>query len=145
VVVWNITDSANQDLLCYTVDSGAITAKTDVVTNATDDCGLAAISIDLQTGYWWVFYGGPSTGGSTWNSAMRIYCKVSKNSGATWGPETKLTNLPYAIGAIWTTPRFSSAFGPPPVAFHMDTAAVDNIAVNVSHPRQRAQHQMFGG
>lgn len=107
VVAWNATDAANQDLLCWTVDSGAITAKTDVVTNATDDCGLAAITIDLQTGYWYVFYGGPSTGGSTWNSSMHIYMKVSTDQGSTWGPETLVDQaaVGFSLQSIIACPR----------------------------------------
>lgn len=106
LVAWNANDAANQDLLCWTVDSGAITAKTDVVTNATDDCGLCAISIDLQTGYWWAFYGGKSDGSETWNTAMHIYYKVSKDSGSTWGAETLLDiGSTFTLTMLYACPR----------------------------------------
>jgi hypothetical protein len=146
LVAWSNVDTLNADLRCWTVDAGAISeTSTNVVLNSTDDQGLAAIALDTTTGKWWVFYVGASGGSETFKTSVNIYCKVSSDSGSTWGPETKLTNLPYAIGSIWTTPTFSSAFGPPPVAFHMDTAAVDAVAVNVAIPTMRAQHQMYGG
>lgn len=129
VVAWNATDAANQDLLCWTVDSGAITAKTDVVTNATDDCGLAAISIDLQTGYWYVFYGGPATGGSTWNTAMHIYYKVSTDSGTTWGSENLLdTGSTFTLRTLYTCPRLY--VGPPVAAWVVD-AQTDDLKFSV--------------
>jgi hypothetical protein len=139
VVAWNNTDSANQDLLCWTVDSGAITAKTDVVTNATDDCGLCAISIDTQTGYWWCFYGGPSTGTSTWNTAMRIYYKVSTDSGSTWGPETLLDNAPaaFTLRMLYTCPRIVK--GPVVAAWVVDAQA-DDIKMSVEMVEPRATY-----
>jgi hypothetical protein len=139
VVAWNATDAANQDLLCWTVDSGAITAKTDVVTNATDDCGLCAVSIDLQTGWWYVFYGGPSTGTSTWNTAMRIYYKVSKDSGSTWGPETKIDNAvaAFTLRMLYACPRLY--LGPPVVAWYRD-ANSDDIQMSVEMVEPRATY-----
>lgn len=129
VVAWNATDAANQDLLCWTVDSGAITAKTDVVTNATDDCGLAAVSIDTVTGYWYVFYGGPSTGGSTWNTAMHIYYKVSTDSGTTWGPETLLDiGGTFTLRHLYTCPRLVAG---PPVAAWIRDAQTDDLMISV--------------
>jgi hypothetical protein len=141
VVVWNATDAASQDLLCYTVDAGAITAKTDVVTNATDDCGLCAVSIDLQTGYWYVFYGGPSTGTSTWNTAMRIYYKVSKDSGSTWGPETKIDNsvAAFTLRMLYTCPRLY--LGPPVVAWLRD-ANTDDVQISVEMVEPKATYQL---
>ena len=145
LVAWSNVDSANADLRCWTVDASTITeTSTNVVLNSTDDQGLTAFALDTATGDWWVFYVGASGGAETFKTAVNIYCKVSKDSGATWGPETKLTNQVHSIGAIWTTPRFSSAFGPPVVAYHADTT-VDLIAVNVPLPSRRAQHQMYGG
>lgn len=141
VVVWNATDAANQDLLCYTVDSGAITAKTDVVTNATDDCGLCSIQIDLQTGYWYVFYGGPSTGTSTWASAMHIYMKVSQDQGTTWGPETLVdTHAPaFALQTIYTVPRLY--VGPWLVAYGHSANTFD-LSCNVDRTVPAAAYAM---
>jgi hypothetical protein len=140
VVAWNATDAANQDLLCWTVDSGAITAKTDVVTNATDDCGLAAISIDLQTGYWHVFYGGPSTGGSTWPTAMHVYMKVSTDQGTTWGPETLVDTHPLAFDMrnIHTCPRLYS--GQYVVAYVNTGTIVRQLYINVDRTVPRAAY-----
>lgn len=128
VVCWNAIDAANQDLLGWTVTESAITAFTTTpVLNATDDCGLAAIAIDTVAGYWWIFYGGKSDGSETFLTSINIYCKCSKDSGATWGPETKLTTLAADITWLVTCPRF---FGPPLVAYHNDIA-LDELMINV--------------
>lgn len=137
VVAWNATDAANQDLLCWTVDSGAITAKTDVVTNATDDCGLCAISIDLQTGYWWVFYGGPSSGSSTWPTAMHIYCRVSTDSGTSWGPETLVdVGSTFTLRMLYAVPRLY--LGTPVVAWVADATNTDDLRISVDRTVPRA-------
>jgi hypothetical protein len=141
LVVWNATDAANQDLLCYTVDSGAITAKTDVVTNATDDCGLCAVSLDTQTGYWHVFYGGKSDGSETWNTALNIYMKTSKDSGSTWGPETLVNTggTAFTLRNLITCPRLIS--GPPVVAWVRD-AQVDDLIISVDRTEPHAAYQL---
>lgn len=137
LVVWNATDAANQDLLCYTVEAGAITAKTDVVTNATDDCGLCAITIDGQTGYWHVFYGGPSTGTGTWNTAMHIYTKVSRDAGTTWGPETLVDiGSTFTLRHLYTTNWLYS--GAPVVAWVRDGAQADDLLISVDRTVPRA-------
>lgn len=138
VVAWSATDAASQDLRCWTVDASTITAKTDVVANATDDCGLCAIGIDTATGYWHVFYGGKSDGSETWNTALNIYTKVSRDSGSTWGPETKMTESTADASTLrWliTCPRFTK---PPIFAFVRDGAVVDDLRVNVDMIEPRA-------
>jgi len=128
VIAWNGVDTANQDLLGWTVTESAITAfTTSVVLNATDDCALAALGIDTSTGYWWAFYAGKSDGSETWLTSVNIYCKCSTDSGATWGPETKLTTGAYDITWLTTCPRF---FGPPFFAYHNDIA-LDELMINV--------------
>jgi len=89
LVAWTASDLLNSDLLCWTVTESAITAKTDVVTNSTDDQGGCVISLDTATGYWYAFYGGQSDGSDTYFTAMNFYYKVSTDSGATWGAETE--------------------------------------------------------
>jgi hypothetical protein len=145
LVAWSAVDLANADLRCWTVDSGAITEVTNVVLNSTDDQGLAAIAIDTATGHWWVFYAGASGGSETFLTSVNIYCKVSTDSGTTWGPETKITTAPFDITWLCTTPRFNSAYGPPVVCYHNDTAAVDEIIVNCGMKNRRAQHMLAGG
>jgi hypothetical protein len=136
LVVWNATDAASQDLLCYTVTNSAITAKTDVVANATDDCGLCAISIDAVSGWWYVFYGGPSTGGSTWNTAMHVYMKVSKDGGSTWGPETLVDiGSAFTIRHLYTCPWLYK--GQPVVAWVVD-AQNDDLKISVDRTTPRA-------
>ncbi len=145
LVAWSAVDTANAGLRCWTVDSGTITEVTNVVLNSTDDQGLAGIALDTATGYWWVFYAGKSDGSETFNTSVNIYCKVSTDSGSTWGPETLITTAPLDIMWLCTTPRFNSAFGPPMVCYHNDTAVIDEIMVNCSLPIRRAQHMLAGG
>lgn len=131
VVAWNGVDTANQDLLGWTVTESAITAfTTPVVLNATDDCALCGIGIHTGTGDWYVVYAGISTGGETWLTSVNLYYKVSTDDGATWGPETRLTNEARDITWLVTKPRFTGAFT---VAYHVDTT-IDLINVNVPLP-----------
>jgi hypothetical protein len=110
LVAWNGVDAANQDLKCWTVTEAAITAKTDVVLNGTDDQGLAAIGIDEGTGYWWVAYAGKSDGSETWTTSLNVYCKVSQDGGTTWGPESLRTPFLANRQNICTAPRFRGDF-----------------------------------
>lgn len=139
VIAWNATDAANQDLLCWTVTASAITAKTDVVTNGTDDQGLAAIGIDTVTGYWYAFYAGKSDGSETWNTDINVYYKVSQDSGSTWGAETRLTQSgqTYSIINVYCVPRFAGKFA---VAWLHDHSIHDRqmITVPVSQPRTQS-------
>lgn len=146
LIAWNGGDTANADLKCWTVDGGAITACTDVVTNGTDDQGLAAIAIDTATGYWHVFYAGKSDGSETFLTAVNIYTKVSMDSGTTWGPETLVTTMAKNIKWLCSAPRFSGIYGAPSVMYHNDQSATnDEIIINVPLPRRRASHQLYGG
>ena len=145
LVAWSAVDTANADLRCWTVDASTITEVTNVVLNSVDDQGLAGIAIDTATGHWWVFYAGASDGSETFLTSVNIYCKVSQDGGSTWGPETRITTLPADITWLCTTPRFSSAFGPPMVCYHNDTAVIDEIMVNSNLPIRRATHQLLGG
>lgn len=129
LIAWNGVDTANADLLGWTVTESAITAfTTSVVLNGTDDQGLAAISIDTSTGYWWAYYGGKSDGSETFLTSINIYCKCSKDSGATWGPETLLTTRAADITWLIACPRLYS--GPPLVMYHNDIA-LDELLINV--------------
>ena len=134
VVAWNGIDTANADLTCWTVTESAVTAKTDVVTNSTDDQALAAVCLDLQTGYWHVFYAGISSGGETWLTSVNIYRKTSTDGGTTWGPETLMTETARDITWLITCPQLYS--GKPIAAFHSDVS-LDELYVNVdiSQPR----------
>lgn len=144
LVAWSAVDTVNADMRCWTVDSGAITEVTNVVLNSTDDQGLAGIALDTATGNWWVFYAGASGGSETFLTSVNIYCKVSTDSGTTWGPETLLTNSAKDRTWLCTSPRFSSAFGPPVVCYHVDEV-IDSIQINVPLPNRRASHQLIGG
>lgn len=142
VVVWNAIDGASADLTCWTVTESAITAKTDVVANGTDDQALAGICLDLQTGYWWVFYAGKSDGSENWLTSVNIYCKVSTDQGATWGPETRMTNVARDISWLITEPRLY--LGRPTVIFNND-ATPDELMCSQYIQQPQASHQLVGG
>jgi hypothetical protein len=140
MVAWSATDAASQDLRCWTVQAGSVTEVTNVVADATDDCGLAAISIDLTTGDWYVFYGGPSTGGGTWNTAMHIYYKVSTDDGTTWGAETLLdTGATFTLRHLVTCPRLVS--GPLIAAWARD-AQTDDLILSVDRTVPHATYML---
>lgn len=129
VVAWNAIDTLNADLTCWTVTESAITATTDVVTNSTDDQGLCAICLDTLTGAWWVFYCGATGGGETYQTAMRIYYKVSTDGGSTWGPETQLTDTAESVWTLSAIPRLLFDIPkPPPVTYYQQ---------GVNAPRRR--------
>jgi hypothetical protein len=136
MVAWSATDAASQDLRCWDIQSGSITEVTNVVANATDDCGLCAISIDTATGDWYVFYGGPSTGGGTWNTAMHIYYKVSTDDGTTWGAETLLDiGATFTLRHLITCPRLVSG---PPIAAWVRDAQTDDLIISVDRTMPEA-------
>lgn len=134
VIAWNAIDTANADLTCWTVTESAITAKTDVVTNSTDDQALAALALDIDTGDWHAFYAGKSDGSETWTTSVNLYRKVSKDQGTTWGSEELLTVQPGNIKWITTCPRITGA---KPVAWHNDIA-LDELMINVVRGFPRA-------
>jgi hypothetical protein len=105
VVAWSETDAANQDLRCWTVTWSAITAKTDVVTNATDDCQNCAISINTDTGIWTAFWGGNPDGSETLSTIVNVWYSKSTNTGTTWSTPTKLTTMTYPIRTLIGCPR----------------------------------------
>ena len=135
VVAWNGVDTANADLLGWTVTESAITAfTTPVVSNGTDDQGLCAITMDLATGDWYCFYGGKSDGSETFLTSINIYYKVSQDDGATWGPETQLTYTARDTTWLVATPRWTTHFT---VAYHVD-AAIDLIMASAPIAQPRA-------
>ena len=142
LVAWSAVDTLNADLRCWHVTESAITEVTNVVLNSTDDQGLCGICIDLQTGYWIVVYGGSSGGGETFQTAINLYYKVSKDSGTTWGPETVLTLE--AVDTTWlcTVPRLN--VGPLPVAFHVSSSFFE-LQCNVEISNPRTSYHLVGG
>ena len=109
LIAWTGVDTLNADLKCWTINSTTVTAKTDVVTNSTDDQGLAAIGIDTDTGYWYAFYAGASDGSETFGTDVNVYMKVSTDSGTTWGAETRISTDNYTqnVTRLWCIPRFT--------------------------------------
>lgn len=143
LVAWSATDTLNADLRCWTVDASSITeTAANVVLNSTDDQGLCAVAIDTATGWWHVFYGGKSDGSETWNTALNIYTKVSQDSGATWGPETRMTlasGSTATLRHLYTCPRFT---GPTIFAYVRDGAQTDDLRVNIDMTEPRAAYQL---
>lgn len=135
VVGWTADDLLNADLKCWTVTDSAITAKTDVVTNSTDDQGMCAITIDTSTGYWWVFYGGKSDGSETWNTVVTINYKVSTDQGATWSAERQVHSA--EKGLAWMISAMRSA-GRPGVATYAAASATTGFFYYAPFPHQRA-------
>lgn len=140
LIGWSAVDTANADLRCWTVTESAITAKTEVVLNSTDDQGLCAITIDLQSGWWYAIYGGKSDGSETWGTSVNLYYKVSKDSGATWGPETQLTTFQSTITALFGLNRCYLG-SPVNCLYNIDSANIreDRVNVEIGFPVARFQ------
>lgn len=140
LVAWSAVDTANADLRCWTIDSSSITEVTNVVLNSTDDQGLAAISLGSD-GTWYVFYGGKSDGSETWNTSLDVYCKISTDSGSTWGAETKASDGPRALGWIATIPLLLAPIQlHPPVVMQRSTPLPElYINVGIAQPSARLQ------
>jgi len=133
IAAWSAVDTLNADLRCWTVTESAITEVTNVVLNSTDDQGLVAISLDTATDDWYCFYGGKSDGSETFLTSINIYYKVSTDDGATWGPETQLTNTARDITWLVATPRWATHFT---VVFHNDLALDELMAsAPIAQPR----------
>jgi hypothetical protein len=118
VIAWNGVDGASSRLRAWSVDSGTITALTDVVSSSTDDQGLAGLSYDPVTGYLYAYYGGKTDGSETYPSALNLYCKVSTDTGTTWGPETPLTTTARRIECIYAIPLLLAPMPTPPAVLH---------------------------
>lgn len=140
LVAWSAVDTLNADLRCWTVDASTITEVTNIVLNSTDDQGLCGVGIDLVTGYWYVAYGGISSGGETFLTSINLYYKVSKDSGSTWGPETKLTTFASDITWLAVPPRFNG-FNNWVVAYHRDLA-LDELMINANILQPRTNFQI---
>ncbi len=125
MAAWSAVDLANADLRCWTITESAITeTTTNVVLNSTDDQGFSAFSLNTLTGEWVVLYGGKSDGSETWNTAINLYYKVSKDAGTTWGAETKITSaLPGTIAYMSTCPRTKR----PPIALYQTAPGSINV------------------
>lgn len=140
IVAWSDVDTANADLRCWIITDTAITETgANVVLNSTDDQGLCSISIDGDTGTWYVFYAGKSDGSETYSSTVKIYYKVSIDDGANWSTERNIGD--FDIGANWlmSTPRITF-FDFPRVGFADDgTIQTLYIIAPVSLPRVHYQ------
>lgn len=109
LIAWSNTDTLNADLMCWTVTESAITAKTDVITNSTDDQGSCVLGLNTTTGVYYAFYAGKTDGSQTWPTDVDIFYRTSSDL-ATWSSETSATSalIGYGTyGALWTIPRFT--------------------------------------
>jgi hypothetical protein len=70
---------------------------------------------------------------------MRIYYKVSKDEGSTWGPETLLDNAvaAFTLRMLYTCPRLYKG---PPVAAWVRDAQTDDLQVSVEMVEPRATY-----
>ena len=105
VIAWNGIDTANADLKCWTVTDSAVTAKTDVVTNVTDDCGLAALSVDVVSGRWTAFWAGNTDGSETWVTSVSVYSSTSTDGGTTWSSPLQVVYTPMETRTLFTANR----------------------------------------
>lgn len=143
LVAWNGVDTANADLLGWTVTESAITAfTTPVVLNSTDDQGMVAITIDeSDADRWIVYYCGTAAGTETFPTAVHVYCKGTTDAGATWGPETKLSGgNTHSIVMLLSAPRRPR--GRIGVVYH-DNLALDEL-VSISPNVQAHASSMLG-
>lgn len=112
LAAWSAIDLLNADLRVWHVTESTITEVANVVTNSTDDQGLAAIAIDTANEDWYVFYGGKSDGSQIFQSLLNIYYKTSTDDGASWGSETLWSKWSSDAGpglgcqALFCVPRF---------------------------------------
>lgn len=137
LIYWNVVDSTNADLLCWTITESAITAKTDVITDASDDRGFAAIGIDVDTGYWYAFFGGAADGSQVF-PFVDLFYKVSTDGGTTWGPEAQVTASAQNIKWIGCTTRFSKNWF---LAWYRDmTNDLIYVSVPIGNPCIAHQH-----
>jgi hypothetical protein len=108
LAAWSGVDTANADLRIWEVNESAITEKTNVVLNGTDDQGMCAVCVDEGSNdSWTVYYLGKSDGSETWLSAVRLYKKQSTDRGTTWGAETEVSNFTMGARSLFSSPRFS--------------------------------------
>lgn len=138
LVAWSNTATPDSDLRCWTITSATIAEKTNVVLNSMDEQGLCAVSIDGRTGWWYSFYGGNSAGTDTWNTAMHIYYKVSKDAGTSWGPETLLdTDAAFNLRNLYTT---AWLYRGPFVAAWVSDANTDDLKISVDRTTPQAAY-----
>lgn len=141
IAAWSAVDAANADLRVFIIDDTTITeATTNVVLNSTDDQGLCAFALGVNTGYWYVIYGGKSDGSETFATAINIYYKVSSDGGATWGAETLLSAAARATPWLVCTPRFTTNF----VAVYYNDYTNDNLIASVAFPFHASQATVVG-
>jgi hypothetical protein len=138
LVAWSAVDTANADLRYWTIDESAITEGTNVVQNSTDDQGMCGISLDPVTGWITVYYGGKSDGSETFQTAIHIYYKVSRDGGTTWGPETRLTEINRAYSWLIGCPILYWGGRPLAVVEASQTPYLLSIEPNAIHPLSKS-------
>lgn len=144
LIAWNGVDTANQDLKCWYFTDSAITACTDVVTNATDDCGLAALAVDAYSGAWYAFWCGKTDGSETWNTSVNVYYARSADSGSTWSSPAQLSATALQTPALFAAPRaYGFPFVKRQVVIGVSGGQVQSIFAPLRGPTITAQ--VFGG
>lgn len=141
LVAWSGTDLANADLRCWTITESAITEKTNVVQNSTDDQSLCGVSIDINSGRWYVFYCGKSDGSETYATIQNIYYKYSDDAGTTWSSELALTTDNYGRIVLTVCPRMYNGLFPV-VASQITTGTPDSYKVTAPIRNRRSSFQL---
>lgn len=138
VVAWSAVDAANQDLRMWFITNTTITeSAANVVLNATDDCHLAAVALDTNTGWIYVFWAGNPDGSEVVGTSVNVYYKVTKDDGATWTAAQKLTTLARNIKTLCCPPRVAS---PAQIALlYNDDNTIDTLHINAAIPPMPAQ------
>lgn len=101
-------DNAAADLLVYDItDSGTITAKTNIITNADDWTGVS-VYINQASGVIYIGWLGNPAGSDTWPTSITIWKAVSVDGGATWQ-----TSAQYSENAAGRNMSIWSSHGTP--------------------------------
>lgn len=128
---WNNYDVAGADLVGFKFDGTTSTGLTDVVTNADDCAGVAAL-YDEAADRLYVFYLGKSDGSETITATVGVYYKYSDDEGSTWSAEQTLFNS-YLDDFRWIAapPTVASLNVAPPVIWlNDDTTQILTTAEN---------------
>lgn len=102
VAAWTNRDVATADLKCWVIDEAAITAVTDIVTDA-DDCHNVGLMIDRNNDFIYAFFIGKSDGSEVISTAAGVYFKVSTDGGTTWSADRQLDPVRSGLtrAALW--------------------------------------------
>jgi hypothetical protein len=88
LIAFKSPNAGGNKLQCWALTSSSITAKTDVISSATNVQGACALSLDTTSNTWYAYYNGLSSG---FYLGVNVFYKTSTNQGTTWSSEIPLT------------------------------------------------------